>query len=577
MRKYLKIYIILVVFVVFCFALAACATLPSGGEQPPAGTNGINPHIGDNGNWFIGDTDTGIKAQGATWFIGAEMPNVSLGNNGDLFLYLITNDVYQKTDGVWQKITSLSAQNMFLVTFDTAGLGNLPQGFNTRMQVKWGETIDELPVPVSPFGNFLGWFTTTGGEITINDGQLTTLTAITRNVTVRAMWDAPTHTNDYDSACGDFTFTNITELKKYNGAAADLVLPNIISKIHPTAFAGNTSLVNLQIGTPNIAIPDRFFANHPSLKTVVFAGGATEVGEEAFLNCFNLKTVHFENTRANGGDYMNFSIGVEAFRNCTNLTNVTTNINYVTRITNVGTFAFRDCSSLLNLNNFLIGGVTSLTGFLEIGAQAFAGCVSFVEIEIHGRNVNIGSRAFDGWTNAQTVTFFSVTLIAGTNWVQNSNAKIVHAVNNSDKEYFFTDESTLEATLSYLNAAMRHVQFDVKSENILLSYDELYNDDLYFFMRADIDKHDGIAEITAVINRYFVKHLPLTNPQTTFVNGLEVQFCETFEARGGGVYRLLSKAVIHTPHEVIYISYDISTTGQNSNFLTWLAQSVLAI
>ena len=28
------------------------------------GADGITPHIGENGNWFIGDTDTGVKAQG---------------------------------------------------------------------------------------------------------------------------------------------------------------------------------------------------------------------------------------------------------------------------------------------------------------------------------------------------------------------------------------------------------------------------------------------------------------------------------------------------------------------------------
>ena len=28
------------------------------------GTPGISPHIGGNGNWYIGETDTGVKAQG---------------------------------------------------------------------------------------------------------------------------------------------------------------------------------------------------------------------------------------------------------------------------------------------------------------------------------------------------------------------------------------------------------------------------------------------------------------------------------------------------------------------------------
>ncbi|MCL2847785.1 MAG: hypothetical protein FWE13_03435 [Firmicutes bacterium] len=34
------------------------------GPQGPAGDNGLTPYIGSNGNWWIGDTDTGIVAQG---------------------------------------------------------------------------------------------------------------------------------------------------------------------------------------------------------------------------------------------------------------------------------------------------------------------------------------------------------------------------------------------------------------------------------------------------------------------------------------------------------------------------------
>lgn len=30
----------------------------------PKGDDGVTPHIGQNGNWFIGDTDTNVKAQG---------------------------------------------------------------------------------------------------------------------------------------------------------------------------------------------------------------------------------------------------------------------------------------------------------------------------------------------------------------------------------------------------------------------------------------------------------------------------------------------------------------------------------
>ena len=37
---------------------SATMTFPT----PENGKDGVTPHIGDNGNWFIGDTDTGIKA-----------------------------------------------------------------------------------------------------------------------------------------------------------------------------------------------------------------------------------------------------------------------------------------------------------------------------------------------------------------------------------------------------------------------------------------------------------------------------------------------------------------------------------
>lgn len=34
------------------------------GIKGDKGDDGITPHIGENGNWYIGDTDTGVKAQG---------------------------------------------------------------------------------------------------------------------------------------------------------------------------------------------------------------------------------------------------------------------------------------------------------------------------------------------------------------------------------------------------------------------------------------------------------------------------------------------------------------------------------
>ena len=80
------------------------ATGPQGkqGIQGPQGSpgtdgaDGVTPHIGGNGNWFIGDTDTGVAAtglDGAKWFVQDNEPQTGV-NTGDYWLDTGTGDVY---------------------------------------------------------------------------------------------------------------------------------------------------------------------------------------------------------------------------------------------------------------------------------------------------------------------------------------------------------------------------------------------------------------------------------------------------------------------------------------------------
>lgn len=45
------------------------------GEQGPQGEPGVTPHIGENNNWFIGEIDTGIRAEGTDGDNGADGEN----------------------------------------------------------------------------------------------------------------------------------------------------------------------------------------------------------------------------------------------------------------------------------------------------------------------------------------------------------------------------------------------------------------------------------------------------------------------------------------------------------------------
>lgn len=47
------------------------------------GADGITPHIGDNGNWYLGDTDTGKPSQGETGAPGAAGQQGEKGDKGD--------------------------------------------------------------------------------------------------------------------------------------------------------------------------------------------------------------------------------------------------------------------------------------------------------------------------------------------------------------------------------------------------------------------------------------------------------------------------------------------------------------
>lgn len=42
------------------------------GDTGPSGADGVTPHIGDNGNWYLGSTDTGKPSRGATGAQGAK-------------------------------------------------------------------------------------------------------------------------------------------------------------------------------------------------------------------------------------------------------------------------------------------------------------------------------------------------------------------------------------------------------------------------------------------------------------------------------------------------------------------------
>lgn len=71
--------------------IALAALMGESGEPGIPGKNGETPYIGDNGNWYIGETDTGLQAQGESGKDGADA-NVTSENISAALGYTPANE-----------------------------------------------------------------------------------------------------------------------------------------------------------------------------------------------------------------------------------------------------------------------------------------------------------------------------------------------------------------------------------------------------------------------------------------------------------------------------------------------------
>ena len=183
---------------------------------------------------------------------------------------------------------------------------------------------------------------------------------------------------------------------------------------------------------PVTAIGEKAFQNCINLKSVTIPNGVTSIGEYAFLSCTSLKSVDIPNSVT--------SIGISAFYSCTSLEsiclpsgldvrtaaipNTATLVRYgfvadnvtITKaslgkgrttveipssicgvpVTAIGDSAFEGCTSLAS--------VTIPSGVQTIGNRAFASCTSLESVDIPDSVTSIGEKAFSNCTSLASVT-----------------------------------------------------------------------------------------------------------------------------------------------------------------------------
>ena len=247
------------------------------------------PYIGENGNWWVGDTDLGVSAQGPQGESG-----VPATNENPLGL-----DFFPKDDGTYV-VEVGNAKYLSKI--------EIPATYNGRAVTEIGKK---------------GFENTVLKEITIPDSV---------------------------TSIGDYAFQgcdNLTSVTIGNGVTSigyeafegcdslrSIVIPDSVTSISSSAFYECTNLTSVTIGNSVTSIGSSAFYRCTSLMNIVIPDGVTSIGFSAFYSCDSLTSIVIPDSVT--------SIGSDAFRDCDSLTSIV----IPDSVTSIDRYAFLSCDSL---------------------------------------------------------------------------------------------------------------------------------------------------------------------------------------------------------------------------------------
>ena len=138
-------------------------------------------------------------------------------------------------------------------------------------------------------------------------------------------------------------------------------------------------------GKKVVGIGDGAFNNNEDIISVSLPISIKNIGQNAFRNCRNLKTVDFRNCRNNVG------IGDHAFSGCTSLESI--NLEYADTI---GEGAFKGCE--------MLGQAVLNDDIICLPKDAFNGCLRLKNIVLPANLSKIDERCFSGCQNLKVIT-----------------------------------------------------------------------------------------------------------------------------------------------------------------------------
>jgi len=202
--------------------------------------------------------------------------------------------------------------------------------------------------------------------------------------------------------------------KRLPSSLETVVLPDTMTSLPSSVFAGLASLVNVRLPKSLTEIPSDTFKNCTSLSHIDIPDSVTVYGSNAFSGCTSLKTINHSNSLQEVKDY--------CFKDCTSLEDDLPNT--VTKLgkdvfagadlaeftmpeslMEISPSSFAGCNiKQFNINNvktikanaFKESGVNSidLRNVNHIGSNAFRGCNKLTTFDFNPEGVSIGPYAF---------------------------------------------------------------------------------------------------------------------------------------------------------------------------------------
>lgn len=401
------------------------------GQDGQDGKDGLTPFIGENGNWWIGDSDTGVAADITHYFIvkldygNNTVPSETTVKQGDTIdLPILTKDNYvfmgwytgmtvndrkfTSYDGVFSDMTLYARYEKYNEYYYTEGLSfnylEHSDSYSVYMDKEsiWysiRSTYQELIIPKYYNDEIHGYREVTHIAMDafthcINVNKI----ILPDTITYIGQWafrfckKLTEITIPYQATISSDTFDSCISLEKINIQEGSIKYKNIDGVIFNYAettlirYAPALEIESYVVPSSVINIYHGAFDSAQYLKNVELPQGIEVIRNRTFSNCIALETVDIPDSV--------ITIESSAFSGCKKLNN----ISLPDGLMSIGSSAFSSCESLTSI--ILPVNITKLE------RSTFSACVKLESINLENVSI-ISSGVFSGCVNLNNITLSS--------------------------------------------------------------------------------------------------------------------------------------------------------------------------